>query len=160
MRAAFITRLGPADGIRVGELPQPAPGPTDVLVRAEVVVVNPVDILVRSGGWATPTPFPFVIGRDLVGTVAEAAPGAVGFAPGDRVWCNSLGYGGRQGSFAEYAVVPAERLYHLPAAADPVAAVALFHPAATATWPCSAAGSCGPARPCTSGARPATSAPR
>ena len=37
----------------------------------------------------------------------------------------------RQGSFSEYAVVPAERLYPLRAA-DPVAAVAAFHPAATA----------------------------
>jgi NADPH:quinone reductase-like Zn-dependent oxidoreductase len=132
MRAAYITELGPAEAIRVGDLPVPVPGPTDVLVRVEVVVVNPVDILVRSGGYSTPTPFPFVVGRDLVGTAAEVGAGTVGFAAGDRVWCNSLGHGGRQGSFAEYAVVPAERLYRLPAAADPVAAVALFHPAATA----------------------------
>ena len=132
MRAAYITQLGPAEAIRVGDLPVPVPGPTDVLVRVEVVVVNPVDILVRSGGYSTPTPFPFVVGRDLVGTAAEVGAGTVGFAAGDRVWCNSLGHGGRQGSFAEYAVVPAERLYRLPAAADPVAAVALFHPAATA----------------------------
>src|ERR671910_251240 len=88
--------------------------------------------MVRSGAYPTPTPFPFVIGRDLVGTVAVASPGAPGFAPGDRVWCNSLGHDGRQGSFAEYAPVPAERLYHLPAGVDPVAAVAVLHPAATA----------------------------
>jgi hypothetical protein len=105
MRAAYVTELGAADAIRVGELPVPAAGPTDVLVRVEVVAVNPVDTMVRSGAYPTPTPFPFVIGRDLVGTVAVAAPGAAGFAPGDRVWCNSLGHGGRQGSFAEYAVV-------------------------------------------------------
>jgi NADPH:quinone reductase-like Zn-dependent oxidoreductase len=73
-----------------------------------------------------------VVGRDLVGTVAEAGAGAAGFAPGDRVWCNSLGHDGRQGSFAEYAVVPAERLYRLPDGADPVASVAVLHPAATA----------------------------
>jgi NADPH:quinone reductase-like Zn-dependent oxidoreductase len=132
MRAAYITGLGPAEAIRVGELPVPEPGPTDVLVRVEVVVVDPVDTMVRSGGYATPTPFPFVVGRDLVGTVAAAGPGAAGFAAGDRVWCNSLGHGGRQGSFAEYAVVAAERLYHLPAGVDPVAAVAVLHPAATA----------------------------
>jgi NADPH:quinone reductase-like Zn-dependent oxidoreductase len=132
MRAAYVTELGPADAIRVGELAVPAIGPTDVLVRVEVVVVNPVDTLVRSGAYPTPTPFPFVVGRDLVGTVAAAGPGAAGFAPGDRVWCNSLGHGGRQGSFAELAVVPAERLYRLPGAADPVAAVAAAHPAATA----------------------------
>ena len=132
MRAAYITELGPADAIRVGELPVPAIGPTDVLVRVEVVAVDPVDTMVRSGAYPTPTPFPFVVGRDLVGTVAVASPGTPGFAPGDRVWCNSLGHGGRQGSFAEYAPVPAERLYHLPAAVDPVAAVAVLHPAATA----------------------------
>jgi NADPH:quinone reductase-like Zn-dependent oxidoreductase len=132
MRAAYITELGPADAIRVGELPLPAIGPTDVLVRVEVVAVDPVDTMVRSGAYPTPTPFPFVVGRDLVGTVAVTSPGTPGFAPGDRVWCNSLGHGGRQGSFAEYAPVAAERLYHLPAAVDPVAAVAVLHPAATA----------------------------
>jgi NADPH:quinone reductase-like Zn-dependent oxidoreductase len=36
MRAAYITELGPADAIRVGELPVPAIGPTDVLVRVEL----------------------------------------------------------------------------------------------------------------------------
>jgi NADPH:quinone reductase-like Zn-dependent oxidoreductase len=132
MRAAYLTELGPADAIRVGELPVPTPGPTDVLVAVEAVVVNPVDTLVRSGAFPTPTPFPFVIGRDLVGTVAAAGPGAAGFAAGQRVWCNSLGHGGRQGSFAEYAVVAADRLYHLPARVDPVPAVAVLHPAATA----------------------------
>ncbi len=132
MRAAYVTELGPADAIRVGELPVPAPGPTDVLVRVEVVAVDPVDTMVRSGAYPTPTPFPFVVGRDLVGTVAAAGPGAATFGPGDRVWSNSLGHGGRQGSFAGYAVVPADRLYHLQAGADPVAAVAALHPAATA----------------------------
>jgi NADPH:quinone reductase-like Zn-dependent oxidoreductase len=132
MRAAYITELGPAEAIRAGELPVPAAGPTDVLVRVEVVVVDPVDTMVRSGAYRTPTPFPFVVGRDLVGTVAEAGAGVAGFVAGDRVWCNSLGHGGRQGSFAEYAVVPAERLYHLPARVDPVEAVAVLHPAATA----------------------------
>ena len=132
MRAAWITELGPPEAIAVGELPVPVPGPADVLVRVELAAVDPVDLLVRSGAYPTPTPFPFVVGRDLVGTVAVAGPGAAGFAPGDRVWCDSLGHGGRQGACAEYAVVPAERLYHLPAGADPVAAVALLHPAATA----------------------------
>jgi NADPH:quinone reductase-like Zn-dependent oxidoreductase len=132
MRAAYITGLGPPEAITVGKLPVPAPGPADVLVRVELTAVDPVDLLVRSGAYPTPTPFPFVVGRDLVGTVAVAGPGAAGFAPGDRVWCGSLGHGGRQGACAEYAVVAADRCYHLPAGADPVAAVALLHPAATA----------------------------
>lgn len=132
MRAAYVERHGPAASIRYGELPVPAYGPTDVLVAVEAVVVDPVDTFVRSGAFRTPTPFPFVIGRDLVGTVAARGNGAPGFALGDAVWANSLGHGGRQGSFAEYAVVAADRLYHLPEGVDPVQAVAVAHPAATA----------------------------
>ena len=132
MRAAYITATGPADSIRVGDLPVPTPGPTGVLVRTLAMAVNHVDTLVRSGTYRTPLPLPFGIGRDLVGEVVEAGPGAPGFTAGDLVWCNSLGHGGRQGSFSEYAVVDAERLYHLPAGVDPGLAVTLAHPAATA----------------------------
>lgn len=130
--AAYITALGPAERIEVGQLPVPVLGPTDVLVRAEALAVNQVDTLVRSGAYSTPTPFPFIIGRDLAGVVAAAGPGAVGFAEGDRVWCNSLGHGGRQGSFAQHVVVAADRLYHLPDSIDPVRAVAVAHTAGTA----------------------------
>ncbi|CAM5337017.1 NADPH:quinone reductase [Streptomyces aurantiogriseus] len=132
MRAAYITELGPADGIRYGDLPEPRPGPTDVLVAVVCTTVNSVDTFVRSGVFRTPVPLPLAVGRDLVGTVVEAGPGAPGFRPGDLVWCNSLGHGGRQGAAAERAVVPADRLYHLPPGVDPEQAVAVFHPAATA----------------------------
>ncbi|MFF4691648.1 NADPH:quinone reductase [Streptomyces sp. NPDC001307] len=132
MRAAYIEELGSADVIRYGEIPAPRPGPTDVLVDVLATTVNPVDTFVRSGLFPTQVDFPFVVGRDLVGTVAETSPGVTGFRAGDRVWCNSLGHGGRQGAAAEQAVVAADRLYHLPAGVDPYAAVAAFHPAATA----------------------------
>lgn len=132
MAAAFLTELGPPEVIRWGRLPVPVIGPTDVLVRVEAVAVNQVDRFVRSGAYRTPVPMPFVVGRDVVGTVAAAGSGAVGFAPGEWVWCNSLGHAGRQGPTAEYAVVPVDRLYRLPAGADPVRAVAALHPAATA----------------------------
>ncbi|MFF8829509.1 zinc-binding dehydrogenase [Streptomyces sp. NPDC015131] len=132
MRAAYIEQLGSPDVIRYGELPPPRCGPTDVVVDVAATTVNPVDTFVRSGLFRTPLDFPFVIGRDLVGTVAAAGPGAAGFAVGDRVWSNSLGHGGRQGAAAERAVVAADRLYHLPPGVDPVEAVAVVHPAATA----------------------------
>ncbi|MET9962758.1 NADPH:quinone reductase [Streptomyces sp. NPDC006326] len=132
MRAAFIEELGPAENIRYGELAPPTPGPTDVLVDVEAVSVNPVDTFVRSGLFRTPVEFPFVVGRDLVGTVVAAGPGAAGFAVGDRVWCNSLGHGGRQGAAAERAVVPVDRLHHLPPGVDAAEAVAVLHPAGTA----------------------------
>ncbi len=132
MQAAYITEPGPARSIRFGPLPAPEPGPDEVLVRVEVVAVNHVDTFVRAGAYVTELPMPFVIGRDLVGTVVRAGPETSGFARGTPVWCNSLGHAGRQGSFAEYAVVPAERLYPLPAGVDPVAAVAVLHTAGTA----------------------------
>jgi NADPH:quinone reductase-like Zn-dependent oxidoreductase len=131
--AAYIDALGPPESIEVGYLPVATPGPTDVVVRTEGLIVDNVDTLVRSGIYATPTPFPFVIGRDLVGTVAAAGPGAPGFADGDRVWCNSLGHGGRQGSFAQHFVVAVDRLYHLPDGIDPIHAVAVLHTAGTAS---------------------------
>lgn len=132
MRAAFIRRTGDIDQIEVADLPVPRPGPTDVLVRMVASVVNPVDLFVRSGAYRTHLPLPFVIGRDLVGTVADAGPGVTAFRPGDAVWCNSLGHHGRQGAFAQYAVVASERLYALPDGVAPEQAVAVLHPAATA----------------------------
>ncbi|MFE6306512.1 zinc-binding dehydrogenase [Nocardiopsis sp. NPDC057823] len=132
MDAAYIDRLGPADEIRHGRLPDPLPGPADVLVEVTATAVNHVDTFVRSGAWRTLLTFPFVIGRDLVGTVAATGERVSGFAPGDRVWSLSMGYAGRPGAAAERVAVPADHLHHLPAGADPVDAVALAHPAATA----------------------------
>ncbi|GAB3569224.1 NADPH:quinone reductase [Spelaeicoccus albus] len=132
MRAAFIEGNGPADAIEVGRLPVPTPGPTDLLVKMEASEVNHVDLFVRSGAYQTSTPFPFVIGRDLVGTVAAAGPGAAHVRIGDRVWCNSLGHDGRQGAFAEYSIVPVDRAYRLPEGVEPATAAVILHAAATA----------------------------
>jgi 2-desacetyl-2-hydroxyethyl bacteriochlorophyllide A dehydrogenase len=129
--AAYVDRLGPAAEIRYGTLPTPRPGPTDVLVDVRATTVNHVDTFVRSGAFRTPVPLPFIVGRDLVGVVADAADGVPGFRPGDRVWCNSLGHGGRQGAAAERVVVAADRLYPLPPEAT-TEAVTVLHPAATA----------------------------
>ena len=118
MRAACVERLGPPEAIAVGELAVPIPGPTDVLVAVELAAANPVDTFVRSGRYPTRVPFPFVVGRDLVGTVTGRGSGAP-FDVGERVWANSLGHDGRQGSFSAYAVVPADRCYRLPDGVDP-----------------------------------------
>lgn len=132
MQAAFIDRLGAASEIRIGELPVPALSADEVLVRIEAVAVDPVDVFVRSGAYPTDLPFPFVLGRDLAGTVTALGSEAVGFAVGDRVWANSMGHAGRQGASAQYAAVPAERLYPIPAGMDAVPLVASVHAAATA----------------------------
>ncbi|WP_433064208.1 alcohol dehydrogenase catalytic domain-containing protein [Dactylosporangium sp. CS-033363] len=132
MRAAHLHRLGSPDVIRFGEFAEPDPGPTDVLVQVRATTVNPVDTFVRSGLFETPLPMPFVVGRDLTGTVLSTGPGATAFRPGDPVWCNSLGHDGRQGAAAERAVVSIDRLYRLPPSVAPEQAVTVLHPAATA----------------------------
>ena len=60
------------------------------------MAVNQVDTYIRSGRYPVSMPHPFVVGRDLVGTVAAASQESSGFTPGQRVWCNSLGHGGRR----------------------------------------------------------------
>lgn len=131
MQAAYVERLGPPDEIRIGELPVPVPAPTEVLVVVELVAAKPVDTFVRSGRYPTVVTFPFVLGRDLVGIVEACGSGSA-FRVGERVWANSLDHDGRQGTFAAYAAVPAERCYRLPDGVDPELAVAAAHPAATA----------------------------
>ncbi len=132
MKAAYIEDFCDVTGIRYGELPDPVPGAGEVLVQVEATAADMVDTFVRSGAWRTEVSFPLALGRDLVGTIAATGPGVGGLAVGDRVWTNSAGYGGRPGAMAELAVVPRDRLYRLPAGADPVAFVAALHPGATA----------------------------
>lgn len=132
MRAAVVDAFGGPGLIHVTDLPVPAPAAGEVLVRVQAVAVNRVDTFVRSGAYPVPPDFPFVIGRDLVGTVEVLGDGVTDFAVGKRVWTHSLGHGGRQGATSELAVVAAERLYPLPAGVDPLDAVSLLHPVATA----------------------------
>lgn len=132
MRAAYVERLGGPGEIRIGTLPDPPLGPDDVVIRAEAMAVNHVDCFVRSGAYRTPLEFPFVIGRDVVGTVVAAGDRVTRVAPGERIWCNSLGYDGRQGSFSELVAVPLDRAYPLPDGVDSAAAVSVLHTMGTA----------------------------
>lgn len=132
MNAAFIRATGGAEAIVYGRRPTPVPGSGQLLLRMEAVAVNHVDLLVRSGAYATDVDFPFIVGRDVVGIVCAVGDDADGFVVGQRVWCNSLGHAGRQGSFAEFVLTEALRTYHLPEGINPVDAVAVLHGGATA----------------------------
>ena len=111
------------------ELPVPAPGPRDLLVRVRAVSVNPVDTKIRKGV-AAAGDTPKVLGWDAVGVV-EAVGGEVKrFRVGDRVWyAGSLA---RAGTNAELHAVD-ERIVGLaPRSIDDVAAAALPLTAITA----------------------------
>lgn len=132
MRAAVIHELGPAESIRLEDVQVPRPSSGEVLVRVSATTANHVDTFVRSGAYVTRLPFPFTVGRDVVGFVEAVGSDVVGVSPGDPVWCNSLGHDGRQGAAAEFALVPMNRLYRVPSGVDPIELIALAHPAATA----------------------------
>jgi NADPH:quinone reductase len=115
MKAAYITQTGPPDVIQYGELPDPKPGPTQVVVKVGAVAVNPIDTYIRSGAVAAPLKFPYIIGCDLAGTVVACGAEVRSFKPGDRVWGSNQGLAGRPGSFAELAAVDERWLYPTPA---------------------------------------------
>jgi len=132
MKAAYIEQVGPSQAIQYGDLPTPTVGRKDILVKVEAVAVNGVDTYIRSGRVKTPLPFPFIIGRDMVGIVTEVGEDVTQFCPGDRVWTDNQGYDGRQGTFSQYCRVDERLLYHLPAGIDPVEAVTVLHSSLTA----------------------------
>lgn len=109
------------------ELPEPVPGPMDLLVRVEAVSVNPVDTKIRLG--VQPSQ-PRVLGWDAVGTVVAVGDSVTRFHPDQRVW-----YAGaleRPGSNSELQCVD-ERLVSLaPTSLSPAEAAALPLTAITA----------------------------
>jgi len=123
MKAAFIERTGGPDVIRFGELPDPTPGPSEVLVRVRACALNPIDTYVRAGTVAMPLRSPQIVGCDLAGEVVAVGGAVDRFRPGDRVWGSNQGILGRQGTFAELASVEERWLYPTPAeVSDRVAA--------------------------------------
>lgn len=132
MKAAFIEKPGPPENIIFGDLPEPAIDARQALVKVAAVAVDPIDTYIRGGSFPMNLKFPFIIGRDMVGSVEAVGDNVKRFSPGARVWCNNQGYRGRQGTFAEYLAIDEELLYSLPDAADEKASVAVVHSATTA----------------------------
>ncbi|MEO8426518.1 MAG: NADPH:quinone reductase [Verrucomicrobiota bacterium] len=114
MKAAHIKQTGPPENITYGDLPLPKLAGAQVLVKIRAVSVNPVDTYIRAGMIQMDLPMPFIVGCDLAGVVEEAGPNAKRFGPGHRVWGSNQGLLGRQGTFAEYAVVDECWLYPTP----------------------------------------------
>jgi NADPH:quinone reductase len=114
MKAAYITQTGTPEVITYGDLPTPKPTRRQCLIKVAAVDVNPIDVYVRSGAIPAKLSFPFILGRDLAGTVVEAGAGVKDFKAGDRVWATSQGSDGRPGTFAEFAAVDHRWLHPIP----------------------------------------------
>ena len=138
MRAALLTRHGGPDVIEVRDAPVPRPGPHEVLVRVGAAGCNNTDLWTREGsyglagdsnrraGWRGPLNFPRIQGGDVAGTVvASGVEGAE--LVGSRVLVDPAEYENsgpdarpvdvlgseRDGGFAEYVVVPADRAHRV-----------------------------------------------
>jgi NADPH2:quinone reductase len=125
MNAAFIHQTGPPEAIVYGDLPLPQPAGTQVRVKVGAVALNPIDTYIRSGLVKMDLPSPFIVGCDLAGVVEATGPDARRFKVGDRVWGTNQGLMGRQGTFAEFAVVDDAFLYPTPSAVSDEAAAAI-----------------------------------
>jgi NADPH:quinone reductase-like Zn-dependent oxidoreductase len=128
MKAVRIHRFGGPAALVIDELPIPAPGPGELLVRVAAAGVGPWDALIREGKSKVSPPPPLTLGSDLSGEVEAVGPGVAEFKVGDQVY----GVTNPQfcGANAEYAVASAamiarkpERLSHIEAASAPVVAV-------------------------------------
>ena len=90
MRAVRIHAHGGPEVLQVEEIPEPTPGPGQLVVRLRATSVNHRDIWIRRGH---PHPayhvaLPAIIGIDVCGDVIDAGDDVEGFAPGDRVTAN------------------------------------------------------------------------
>jgi NADPH:quinone reductase-like Zn-dependent oxidoreductase len=127
MRAYQVTPNGGVDGIRSVELPEPSPGPGEVLIRVRATSLNYRDLLI-----ARLTRRPLIPLSDGAGEVTAVGPGVTGLAVGDRVagcffrsWPDgevtpeyireALGGGEVDGMLAEQVVLPAGAVVRLPA---------------------------------------------
>jgi NADPH:quinone reductase-like Zn-dependent oxidoreductase len=156
MRAAVIHQFGPPEVLRIEDVPEPRPGPQEVLVRVRAVRVGGLlDVGTRAGRnpFARVT-FPHVLGADFAGDVVEVGSDEVRLDPGDRVAgvpfvscgrcracdigrddaCGSAQLIGvhRPGSYAELVSVPARVLRRIPPAIgyEQAAAMAVSGPVA------------------------------
>ncbi len=127
MRAALAGEFGGIDSVRLGELPEPAAGPGQVLVRVHGAGVGPWDVGLLGGGFPGVT-LPFVPGQEIAGVVEAAGEGA-GVQPGDRVYGSLFPAGG---GFAELALAAAERVAPMPGRASFTEAAGLVIGAGTA----------------------------
>lgn len=117
MKAIRVHQPGGLEALQLEEIPIPSPGEGQALVRLQAIGVNFIDTYKRSGLYNVPTPF--TVGEEGAGVVEAVGPGVVGLKPGDPVVYSNV-----QGSYAEYAVVPADKLVRIPAGLDPKIAAA------------------------------------
>jgi NADPH:quinone reductase len=87
VKALVSSSYGPVDELAIDEVPDPVPGPDQVLIRVEAAALNPVDVRLATGEMREmmPVEHPFVLGMDAAGVVEAVGEGVTRFSPGDAV---------------------------------------------------------------------------
>jgi NADPH:quinone reductase len=124
MRAWQVRELGePRDVLTLAEVPDPEPGPGQLLVRVLGAATNFPDILMCRGGYQVKPTLPYTPGIELCGEVLATGSGVTGFAAGDRV------IGGPvtpTGAYAELALMNAAAALPAPDGLDDAEAAAFY----------------------------------
>ena len=128
MKAIRVHQFGGPEVLQLDEVPKPAAGPGQILVRVYAAGINPVDTYIRSGAYAAKPPLPYTPGKDAGGVVEAIGEGVKQLKPGDRVYiADSL-----TGTYAEYALCLPEQVHPLPEKISFAQGAGIFIPYATA----------------------------
>ena len=119
MKAIRIHEHGGPEVLQYADIPDPTPQAHEAVVKIDAAGINFIDIYFRTGLY--PTKLPFTNGQEGAGTVVAVGADAGDVKVGDRV-----AYTGVQGSYAEYAAVPADRLVPVPEGLDTKTAAAVM----------------------------------
>jgi NADPH2:quinone reductase len=120
MRYVELSAFGAPEVMAIARRPLPILKEGDILVRVEAAGVNRPDVAQRQGTYPPPKDASPILGLEIAGEVVAVAPGAGGFAVGDRVCGLANG-----GAYAEYCVLPAGQALRFPKGYDAVQAAAL-----------------------------------
>jgi NADPH:quinone reductase-like Zn-dependent oxidoreductase len=121
MKAVVLPAYGDVDKLELRDVPDPTPGPNEILVRVAGASINPIDWKLRSGVYHAfmPLKLPAILGRDASGEVVALGAGVTNFAVGARVM------GRVNATYAELVVGPSEAWAAVPATMDLIDAAAL-----------------------------------
>ena len=126
MRAVVAGAKGGPEVLELQDVELPWPGlPRAVLIRLSAAALNPADSFFRRFGGYVTGPAPLVLGHDGAGIVEEVGAEVTAVRPGDRVCFCHGGIGAELGTYADYAIVPEERLAAVPVGVSMETAAAL-----------------------------------
>lgn len=127
MKAIQITSTGGPEVLEYRTVPDPLPKHGEVLIQVHTSGVNFIDVYFRDGHYKAP--LPLIPGAEGSGYIAALGEDVSGFDVGDAVaWFGPLG------SYAQRAIVPADRIVRVPAGVDMESAAALMMQGATAYY--------------------------